>query len=241
MYTECPWSRNAFNIVVHGKRWRCKECLNYELINVLTAFLTKQTDLQTPLNRWNLIQLNSIFIYPFMVFWKAVKICWDISGSNVGYYNAYCFLDCNDVLFAVRVPTPSKRLLTCLLKKETADSCETLANFKHLRRKHIPASLHFIQTCAISYFTLFRSSDDRLSRWSSPLKLVTSSFFSAASSARFRIIAPTTPAAGFWRQLSSYAVRHEPKAQLQNRTAGYLSVLRTLLKPCLAWMTLPRK
>ena len=75
------------------------------------------------------------------------------------------------MLFAVKVPTPSKSLLTCLLKKEPADSCETLVNFKHLRRKHIPASLHFTHTCVISYFNLVRSSDDSLSHCPSPLKL----------------------------------------------------------------------
>lgn len=93
-----------------------------------------------------------------------MRICWDISGSDVVYYIVYCLLDCNDVLFAVKAPTTSKSLLTCLLKKEAADSCETLVNFKHVRRKHIPASLHFTQTCAISYFSLFRSSDDRSPR-----------------------------------------------------------------------------
>ena len=111
------------------------------------------------------------------------------------------------MLFAVKVPTPSKSLLTCLLKKEPADSCETLVNFKHLRRKHIPASLHFTHTCVISYFNLVRSSDDSLSHCPSPLKL--HFFFFAGASTRFWIIDSTTPAAGVWRQLSSYAVRHD--------------------------------
>ena len=83
-----------------------------------------------------------------------MRVCWDISGSNVGYYNVYGFFNCNDVLFAVKVPTPSKSLLICLLKKDAADSCETLVTFKLLRRKHIAASLYFTQTCAISYLIL---------------------------------------------------------------------------------------
>jgi hypothetical protein len=40
-----------------------------------------------------------------MTFWKAVRVCWDISGSNVGYYKVYCLLDCTDVLFALETPT----------------------------------------------------------------------------------------------------------------------------------------
>jgi hypothetical protein len=119
------------------------------------------------------MEINSIFSHPFMILWKAVRVCWDISGSNVGYYRVYFLLDCNDVLFAVKMPTPSKSLPTCIPKKEATDSCENLVNFRHLRRKHIPASLYFTQTCAISYFNLFRSSDDKLSHWPSSLKLVT--------------------------------------------------------------------